>query len=282
MQTGNKTTPPSVWQHYKKSFAVSSGLGELSCLFKVGLMANCSESHLEILANTEALAHHVAEWLVATGVRGDGPFAVALSGGATPRRLYELLGRAYRGTFPWEKTHWFWGDERFVPHDDPESNYRMVREAMLSEAPVPPANIHPVATEGLTPAEAALSYERQLKDFYGLSTLRPDRPLFDVTFLGLGTDGHIASLFPGTAILKERARWVGAVLGAKPEPRITLTYAALESSREVAFLVAGTAKRPVLERLLRGDPELPATHLHPVHGSVHLFVDRAAAPDGMR
>jgi len=153
-----------------------------------------------------------------------------------------------------------------------------VQEAMLADVPVPPANIHPVETEGLTPDQAALSYERQLKDFYGASTLRVDRPLFDVTFLGLGPDGHIASLFPGTAILKERTRWVGAVLGAKPEPRITLTYAALESSREVAFLVTGAAKRPVLERLLQGDPELPATHLHPVHGSVHLFADRAAAP----
>jgi len=242
-------------------------------------MASSSEAHLEILANTEALAHHVADWLVATAAQGEGPFAVALSGGETPRRLYELLAsRPFRGAFPWERTHWFWGDERFVPHDDPESNYRMVRQAMLADAPVPPGNIHPVAIEGLTPDEAALSYERQLKEFYGASSLKPDRPLFDVTFLGLGPDGHIASLFPGTAILQERRRWVGAVIGAKPEPRITLTYAALESSSEVAFLVTGAAKRPVLERLLRRDPELPATHLRPVHGTVRLFVDRAAAP----
>jgi 6-phosphogluconolactonase len=242
-------------------------------------MASSSEAHLEILANAEALAHHVADWLVAMAARGDGPFAVALSGGATPRRLYEVLASPpYRGTFPWQRTHWFWGDERFVPHNDPESNYGMVREAMLVDVPAPSANVHPVATEGLTPDEAALSYERQLKDFYGASSLRPDRPLFDVTFLGLGPEGHIASLFPGTAILKERRRWVGAVVGAKPEPRITLTYAALESSRAVAFLVTGAAKRAVLARLLRGDPELPATHLHPVHGTVHLFLDRAAAP----
>src|SRR5215471_17878923 len=128
-----------------------------------------------------------------------------------------------------------------------------------------------------TDAEA-LAYEQQLKDFYGASSLEPDRPLFDVTFLGLGPEGHIASLFPGTAILKERTRWVGSVIGAKPEPRITLTYPALESSREVAFLVSGTAKRAVLDQLLRGNPELPATHLHPVHGTLHLFADRAAAP----
>src|SRR5262245_52488441 len=107
-------------------------------------MASSSEAHLEILANTEALAHHVADWLVATAAQGEGPFAVALSGGETPRRLYELLAsRPFRGAFPWERTHWFWGDERFVPHDDPESNYRMVRQAMLADAPIPPANIIP-------------------------------------------------------------------------------------------------------------------------------------------
>jgi 6-phosphogluconolactonase len=246
-------------------------------------MASSSEARLQIFTDAEALAHHVADWLVATAARGDRPFSIALSGGSTPRRLYELLAsRPYREALPWERTHWFWGDERFVSHDDPESNYRMVREAMLTRVPVPPANVHPVPTEGLSPAEAALAYERQLKDFYGASILRPDRPLFDVTLLGLGPEGHIASLFPGTAILKERTRWVGAVIGAKPEPRITLTYPALESSRAVAFLVTGAAKRAVLEQLLRGDPELPAGQLHPVHGTLRLFVDRAAAPREMR
>jgi 6-phosphogluconolactonase len=246
-------------------------------------MASSSEARLEILADAEALARHAADWLVATAARGDRPFAVALSGGSTPRRLYELMASPpCREAFPWQRTHWFWGDERFVPHDDPESNYRMVREAMLADAPVPPMNVHPVPTDCLTPGEAARSYERQLKDFYGASTLRPDRPLFDITFLGLGPEGHIASLFPGTAILKERTHWVGAVIGAKPEPRITLTYPALESSNEVAFLVTGAAKRAVLEQLLRGDPELPAAHLHPVGGTLRLFVDRAAAPREVR
>jgi 6-phosphogluconolactonase len=237
------------------------------------------KGQLETFADPEALARHVADWLVAAAAQDDGPFAVALSGGSTPRRLYQLLAsRPHREAFPWQRTHWFWGDERFVPHDSPESNYRMVREAMLAGAPVPPANVHAVPTEGVTPDAAALAYELELKDFYGASTLRPDRPLFDVTFLGLGPEGHIASLFPGTAILKERTRWVGAVIGAKPEPRITLTYPALESSREVAFLVTGSAKRAVLEQLLEGDPELPAAHLHPAHGTLRLFVDRAAAP----
>jgi 6-phosphogluconolactonase len=242
-------------------------------------MSVSSEVRLEILPDPEALARHVADRLVSAAVQGDSPFTVALSGGSTPRRLYELLARSpRREAFPWARTHWFWGDERFVPHNSPESNYRMVREAMLVHAPVPAANVHPVPTEGLTPDEAARSYERQLKAFHGSSTLRPDRPLFGVTLLGLGPEGHIASLFPGTAILKERTRWVGSVIGAKPEPRITLTYPALESSREVAFLVTGAGKRSVLEQLLAGDPELPAARLHPVNGTLRIFADRAAAP----
>jgi 6-phosphogluconolactonase len=242
-------------------------------------MTSSSQAHLETLADPEALARHVAKWLVAVASQNDGAFAVALSGGSTPRRLYELLASPpHRETFPWARTHWFWGDERFVPHDSSQSNYRMVREAMLARAPVPRANVHPVPTAGITPDVAALTYEQELKTFYGAPALRPDRPLFDVTLLGLGPEGHIASLFPGTAILNERTRWVGAVIGAKAEPRVTLTYPALESSREVAFLVAGTAKRAVLEQLLRGDPELPAAHLHPVHGTLRIFADRAAAP----
>src|SRR5262245_46426597 len=242
-------------------------------------MTSSSEAQLEILADPEALARHVADWLVAAAAQNNRPFAVALSGGSTPRRLYELLASSpHREAFPWARTHWFWGDERFVPHGSSQSNYRMVREAMLARAPVPRANVHPVPTEGVTPDAAALAYEQELRTFYGASALRPDRPLFDVTLLGLGPEGHIASLFPGTAILKERTRWVGAVIGAKSEPRVTLTYPALESSRAVAFLVTGAAKRPVLEQLIKGDPVLPATHLHPPPGALHLFVDRAAAP----
>jgi 6-phosphogluconolactonase len=237
-----------------------------------------SAPNLEILPDSEALARRVADWLVAAAAGSERQFRVALSGGSTPRRLYEFLsGPPYREAFPWARTHWFWGDERFVTHDSPESNYRMVREAMLARAPVPAGNIHPIPTEGLTPQEAALSYERELKTVYGAATLSPARPLFDVTFLGLGPEGHVASLFPGTAVLSERSRWVSAVIGAKAEPRITLTYPALESSGAVAFLVTGAAKRPVLERLLNSDPALPATHLHP-RGTLHIFADRAAAP----
>jgi 6-phosphogluconolactonase len=231
---------------------------------------------LEVLENPVALAERVAAWVTALASAKTGPFAVCLSGGSTPRRLYQLLaGAGFRDKFPWTRTHWFWGDERFVPPEDSLSNYRMVRDAMLVRAPIPPENIHPVPTTGMTPEAAAGSYERSLQSFYGARRLEGGRSLFDVTFLGLGPDGHIASLFPGDGALEERERWVVAVIGAKAEARISLTYPALESSREVAFLVEGAQKRDVLARLRAGDPLLPASHFRP-QGALRCFADRAA------
>jgi 6-phosphogluconolactonase len=233
----------------------------------------------EILPDLEALAQRVAGWLLAAARVDEGAFAVALSGGATPRRLYEVLAEPpYRDAFPWARVHLFWGDERFVPHNEPLSNYRMVREALLSRVPIPDANIHAIPTEGLSPEEAAAVYERELKAFYGADRLDPARPLFDVVLLGLGPDGHTASLFPGSAVLSERDRWVAAVLDAKSEARITLTYPALESSRRTAFLVAGSEKRAILARFRAGDEALPAARLR-ASGTLVVFADAAAAQD---
>jgi 6-phosphogluconolactonase len=242
-------------------------------------MTSISEAKLEILTDPEALALRVADWLLAAAAAKantkDGVFAVALSGGSTPKLLYEHLARPpFRDEFPWSRTHWFWGDERFVPHDDAQSNYRMVNEAMLSRAPIPAANIHAVSF-GDSPEAAARAYQRELQSFYGAERFDPARPLFDVTLLGLGPDGHTASLFPETAVLTERDRWVAAVVGVKSEPRITLTYPALESSRQVAFLIAGGEKRAILGRFLSGDGSLPAVHLHPT-GGICVFGDVAA------
>lgn len=231
---------------------------------------------IEIAADAEALAARAADWLLATAAGTAGTFAVALSGGSTPRRLYQLLAEPpRRDRFPWERTHWFWGDERFVPPDDPASNCRMVHEAMLSRVPVPAANIHAMPTMDRDAAAAAAEYERTLKRFHGAETLAPGRPLFDVVLLGLGTDGHTASLFPGTAVLQERHRWAREVTDAAVGTRLTLTYPALESSRAVAFLVAGADKRPMLERVLAGDAALPAARVRP-HGALRFFADRAA------
>jgi len=240
-------------------------------------MTSPFEARLEVLATPEALARRAADWLLGAALAKGGTFAVCLSGGSTPRLLYQDLAEPpYRERFPWARTHVFWGDERFVPPGDPASNYRMVRDALLSRVPIPPGNIHPIPTEGLTPQKAAGAYERELKSFYGSERFDPARPLFDVTLLGLGTDGHTASLFPGTAVLNERERWVAAVEGAKPEIRITLTYPALERSAHTAFLVAGEQKREILARLRGGDPSLPAAHLKPA-GTLSLFADAAAA-----
>jgi 6-phosphogluconolactonase len=240
-------------------------------------MTVLSEANLEILTDPEALARRVADWLLAMATARDSAFVVALCGGTTPRRLYEhLAGSPHRDTFPWSRTHWFWGDERFVPHDNALSNYRMVREAMLSRAPIPATNIHAIPTEGMDPEAAASAYERELKSFYGAERLVPGRPLFDVVLLGLGPDGHTASLFPGTIVLEERNRWVAAVVGAKSETRITLTYPTLESTRQAAFLVAGEDKRTILNRLRRSVCDLPAARLRPA-GTLCLFADIAAA-----
>jgi 6-phosphogluconolactonase len=237
-----------------------------------------SGSMIAAAASAEALAHNAAEWLCALARAGSGDFAVCLSGGSTPQRLYQLLAQwPIAQRFPWNRVHWFWGDERFVPHDDPASNYRMAREAFLSRVPVPAPNIHAIRTEGVSPAQAAAAYEATLRRFYGAETIAPGRPLFDVALLGIGEDGHTASLFPGASALEEKRRWVIAVSGDRLEPRITLTYPALNSSRDLAFLASGTGKREIVRRARAGDLTLPAARILPV-GRLHWFTDRAATP----
>jgi 6-phosphogluconolactonase len=236
-----------------------------------------TQARIEAVADLEELAHRAARQIADLAASSRGRFAICLSGGSTPRRLYQLLADApYREAMPWDRVHWFWGDERFVPWDHPDSNYRMAREAMLGHVPAPLQNIHAIATTG-DPAEAARAYERVLKSYYGAETLDPARPLFDVELLGLGPDGHTASLFPGTDVLEERQRWVAEVVGAKPEARITLTYPPLESSRHTSFLVAGEDKREALARVLAGDLELPAARLRPF-GELVWYVDARARP----
>jgi 6-phosphogluconolactonase len=236
-----------------------------------------TRTRIETANDLEDLAQRAARWIADLAGNSAGACAINLSGGSTPRRLYQLLAEPpFRDTLPWDRLHWFWGDERFVPPDHPDSNYRMVREALLTRAPVPAANIHPVATGG-EPAAAARDYERTLKLFYGAHDLDPARPLFEIELLGLGADGHTASLFPGTTVLGERRRWAAEVIGAKAEDRITLTYPVLESSRHTAFLVAGADKRDALARVLAGERDLPAARLAP-QGELVWFVDTAAYP----
>jgi len=239
-------------------------------------MLDLSRATVDVADDAAALARRAAAWIVARLGELDGPLSVALSGGSTPRPIYELLAAPpLRDRMPWPRIHWFWGDERFVPQDDSASNFRMAREAFLRRAPVPPANIHPIPTEGLSPEAAAAAYDAELRRFQ--ATKRHDIPLFDVTILGLGPDGHTASLIPGDAAVEEQAAWVVAVLGARAETRITLTLPALSNSGAIAFLAAGADKRAPLTRLFAGDSDLPPARLDP-EGGVFFFLDRAAAP----
>jgi 6-phosphogluconolactonase len=233
---------------------------------------------IEVLPDPAAVARHVAEWITAEALGTLGPFRMSLSGGSTPKALYTLLAAdEFRTRFPWPRVSWYWGDERFVPYDHPDSNYRMTREAMLAYAPVPPENIHPVPTDG-TAEEAALRYERTLQDTYGATVLNPARPLFDITLLGLGPDGHTASLLPGEPVLEERTRWVAAVSHGRPEIRITMTYPAIESSRYVAFLLAGKEKADIFKTIRAGNSQVPAARVRPV-GELIWFADQAAMAD---
>ncbi len=236
-------------------------------------------ANTRLMDDAEATARAAAEHLIAQVTSAEGErAAVCLSGGSTPKRLYALLASpGFVERVPWARVHWFFGDDRVVPWDDALSNVRMVREAFGHAAPVPPTHLHFIPSdEG---AEAgARAYEATLKDFYGAEKLDPARPLFDLVLLGLGSDGHTASLFPGKPAVDERAAWVAPVPEAGMEPfvpRITLTFPALASARSVLFLVNGMAKRDPLQRLAAGE-DLPAAHATSV-GTLTWFIDREAA-----
>ena len=226
---------------------------------------------LEIVRDAGALAARAAE-IIAERLTGcDAPFRLALAGGSTPAAAYRLLSR--RADLPWANVELFFGDERFVPPDHPDSNYRMVRETLLAGGLVHPRKLFAVPTDG-TPQSAAERYDEMLRQQYGAGTLEPGAFLFDLTLLGLGEDGHTASLLPGQPVLRERERWAAAVPQGRPEPRITLTYPALESSRLILFLVSGAGKQGALAQARGGG--LPAGALKP-RGAVIWLADDAAA-----
>jgi 6-phosphogluconolactonase len=239
-------------------------------------MSIFAAAHSRTFATPEQLANEIADWIVDRANAARGRFAFCLSGGETPKRLYELLAApARRERFPWQRTHCFWGDERVVAHDDPRSNFHMAWDALLRHVPVRPENIHAVPTERGSAASGAAEYEATLKRFYGAETLDAARPLFDLTLLGLGEDGHIASLFPGSPALAEAERWAVGVTGSGALDRVSLTYPALASSADTAFVIVGARKRDVLLRLRAGDTALPAARLQSA-GAVFCFADRAA------
>jgi len=218
--------------------------------------------------------------LAADRIAAAGRFSVALSGGSTPRALYRLLGEPpFHEAIDWPRVHLFWGDERFVPTDHPESNYRLAQEAFISTVPIPAGNVHPMPTEGSDPNAAAARYEETLRRFFAPPEGEP--PRFDLVLLGLGADGHTASLFPGSPALDEDGRLVVAAYVPKLDAwRLTLTPPVLRSARHVIFLVSGTDKASVLREVLEGtyDPHrLPAQLVRPQGGELTWLVDEAAA-----
>jgi 6-phosphogluconolactonase len=208
-----------------------------------------------------------------------GRFAIALSGGSTPKNLYTLIAANASASLPWDRMFFFWGDERHVPPDDPDSNYRMAKETLLSKIAVPPANIFPIPAENPDPSAAAEAYEDTLRNFFALAP--GEFPRFDLILLGMGPDGHTASLFPETAALQEKSRLVVANWVEKLQAsRITFTLPVLNAARCVAFLVSGTDKAAVLHEVLEGNApaeKYPSKLVRPSDGRLIWFVDRAAA-----
>jgi 6-phosphogluconolactonase len=210
-----------------------------------------------------------------------GRFTIALSGGSTPRNLYTLIAANAGASLPWDQMFFFWGDERHVPPDDPDSNYRMAKETLLSKAPIPPGNAFPIPAENPDAAAAAEAYEQTLRKFFDLAP--GEFPRFDLILLGIGPDGHTASLFPDTVALQERSRLVVANWVEKLKTdRITLTLPVLNAARRVAFLVSGIDKAAALHEVLEGNgpaEKYPSKLVQPSAGKLIWFVDRAAASE---
>jgi 6-phosphogluconolactonase len=210
-----------------------------------------------------------------------GRFTIALSGGSTPRNLYTLIAATASATLPWNQMFFFWGDERHVPPDSPDSNYRMAEESLLSKVPIPPANIFPVPAGNPDAAQVAEIYEQTLRKFFAVAP--GEFPRFDLILLGMGPDGHTASLFPETAALQEKSRLVVANWVEKlGSSRITFTLPLLNSARCVAFLVSGTDKAAALHEVLEGNApaeKYPSRLVQPREGKLIWFVDRAAASE---
>jgi len=242
-----------------------------------------TDTHLRVFADLEGMSAAAADLFCELGRarwREGNTFSAALSGGSTPQRLYELLAAPpFSTVIPWERVHLFQVDERCVPPEDPQSNYRMIRETLLRHVPIPEANFHRMAAELPDRDEAARAYAAELA-----RALRPgprEFPRLDLVFLGMGPDGHTASLFPGSPALKEETLWVRANFVKKlATHRLTLTFPVLNAARRIVFLVSGTEKAETLRRVLQPDTDaipLPARSVRPVDGEVSWYVDEAAA-----
>jgi 6-phosphogluconolactonase len=244
-----------------------------------------SKPEIIIVRDVGELARKAAEQFVAlagAAVARAARFAVALSGGSTPRALYELLGSTeYRERIDWRHVHLFWGDERCVPPDHSESNFRMVRKIWISQIQIPAENIHRMEGEK-EPRAAAAAYEQELQQFFAPAP--GQMPRFDLILLGVGADGHTASLFPGNAALDEQERFVVADYVEKLKAhRVTLTLPVINAAAQVTLLVSGASKAAVVRRILRGSEtaKLPAAKVRPANGSLAWLITKDALADSI-
>lgn len=229
---------------------------------------------IDTFTNPTALAHAAAEHFVtrtSNAIVQKSFATVALSGGSTPKVLYELLAdpnESFRDRVRWSDTHFFWSDERHVPPQHPESNYRMAHEAMLSRVPVPESNIHRVHSENSNADEAATEYEQTIRQI-----TRQPLPELDLILLGLGADGHTASLFPGSDVLHETTRLVAAPWVEKFNSyRITMTLPLINNGASIVFLVSGSEKASIAKEVLEGSKKYPAQFVQPVHGELRWLL----------
>ncbi len=234
-----------------------------------------------IASDAEALARLAAQRLIARIALHHARPAICLTGGSGPKRLYELLAGEFEHRIPWSRVHWFIGDDRFVPADDPLNNMGIARRVLL-DGRAPADHIHPILTDAASPDEAARRYAAELRAFYGADRLDPARPLFDLVLMGVGPDGHTASMFPNGTAIDERAAWVVGVATANVAPfvpRVTLTLPALASCSEMLFLLAGEEKRAIATRVLSGE-DLPAGRARS-NGETVWLIDKAALPEAL-
>lgn len=235
---------------------------------------------IQILPTPAELFRAAGEEFISVGnaaIAARGRYSVALSGGSTPRNLYSLLAHDYAG-FAWDQTHLFFGDERHVPPTDSESNYWMVKESLLSKISIPEANVHRVLAENPDAAAAAQAYENELRSYFPVTA--GEFPRFDLILLGMGPDGHAASLFPGSDGLQEKTRWVIANWVKKLKThRITFTFPVLNHAGEAMFLTSGADKADMLHQALEGknSPPYPSQLIQPTDGKLLWMVDAAAA-----
>lgn len=233
---------------------------------------------IEILDDAESVAQSMAALLIkAIDASHEPEVRIALSGGSTPKRLFEILAQPeVARKIDWSRLEIFYGDDRHVPYDHADSNHKMAMETLLSKVPLPASRIYPVPVSK-TAEEDAASYQNTLQKAYGSDKLQPGKPLFEIVMLGLGPDGHTASLFPGQEVLDNDKDWVGVARPTHvPHERVTLTYPAIASSRLVVFLVTGASKVAMLKRLRAGDETIPAGRITS-EGKILILADRSAA-----